>query len=470
MSLSGRLEWLRRGAAALCACLSCASMADETADKQADLDALKRRIEVLEKSVEGTEASRAAAEKRRMEAERAVSATQRRVRELNGQLAAVEKELAGIEREREAVGAGIAARQEELAQWLRRHYIHRGSEVAPILAARDPNQVARDLHYVERLGRARLELIASLQADLAHQASLASDAQARRESLAQIQASQQAESAKLERVLAERTRVVAGLKAELVKQRDEIEGLREDEEQLGKVLVVLARQKAEREAARRAAEERRRAEEAERRAEIARRAAEAERVARAQRDAMAQSMPRETRPADPPAADAAREDVAVRTRRPETAREPVVGEITRTPDASPTGLSFAQLQGRMRFPVRGELIGRFGAPRAEGGTRWRGVFIRADSGAEVVAVAGGEVVFADWLRGYGNLIIVDHGSDYMTIYGHNDALLADVGENVAAGRALASVGASGSVQESGLYFEIRHRGQPVDPMKWVRLN
>lgn len=434
-------------------------LADETADKQADLDALKRRIEVLEKSVEGVEANRAAAEKRRVEAERAVSTSQRRMRELNAQLAEAEQALSGIEREREAVAASVAAREDELAQWLRRHYIHRGSEVAPLLAARDPNQVARDLHYVERLGRARLELIASLQADLALQARLAADAQTRRDSLARIRSSQQAESAKLERMLAERTRVVAGLRTELARQRGEIEALRVDEEQLGKVLAVLARQKAEREAARKAAEERRRAEEAARRAEIARRAAEAERIAREQRAANAVPPDRSS----VPRAD----DVPVAAPAP---REPVVAEVTRTPEASPTGLSFAQLQGRMRFPVRGELVGRFGAPRAEGGTPWRGVFIRARSGAEVVAVASGEVVFADWLRGYGNLIIVDHGGDYMTIYGHNDALLADVGENVTAGRALASVGASGSVQESGLYFEIRHRGQPVDPLKWVRLN
>jgi septal ring factor EnvC (AmiA/AmiB activator) len=124
----------------------------------------------------------------------------------------------------------------------------------------------------------------------------------------------------------------------------------------------------------------------------------------------------------------------------------------------------------MRFPVRGELVGRFGAPRAEGGTSWRGVFIRARGGDEVRAVAGGEVVFSDWLRGYGNLIIVDHGDDYLSIYGNNDALFREVGEPIGGGDPIASVGASGGGSESGLYFEIRHKGQPLDPLKWVRLN
>ena len=74
------------------------------------------------------------------------------------------------------------------------------------------------------------------------------------------------------------------------------------------------------------------------------------------------------------------------------------------------------------------------------------------------------------LRGYGNLIIVDHGSDYLSIYGNNDALLKEVGERVGGGDAIASVGAGGVGNESGLYFEIRHQGQPLDPMQWVRLN
>jgi septal ring factor EnvC (AmiA/AmiB activator) len=88
----------------------------------------------------------------------------------------------------------------------------------------------------------------------------------------------------------------------------------------------------------------------------------------------------------------------------------------------------------------------------------------------VRAVASGEVVFSDWLRGYGNLIILDHGNDYLSIYGNNDALLKEVGDAISGGDAIANVGAGGATQESGLYFEIRHRGQPLDPLQWVRLN
>ncbi|ENO83758.1 murein hydrolase activator EnvC family protein, partial [Thauera linaloolentis] len=150
--------------------------------------------------------------------------------------------------------------------------------------------------------------------------------------------------------------------------------------------------------------------------------------------------------------------------------EPVVGEVRSSAGITPTGVRFAQLRGQLRFPVRGELVGRFGAPRAEGGTTWKGVFIRAGTGADVKAVAAGEVVYSDWLRGYGNLIIVDHGGDYLTVYGNNDTLLKEVGDAVSGGDAIASVGTSGGAGDSGLYFELRHQGRPLDPMQWVRLN
>ena len=111
---------------------------------------------------------------------------------------------------------------------------------------------------------------------------------------------------------------------------------------------------------------------------------------------------------------------------------------------------------------------RFGEDRASGGGSWKGVFIRSDRGEEARAVADGVVVFADWLRGFGNLVIVDHGDNYLTVYGNNEALFKSTGERVLGGEVIASVGDSGGNPESGLYFEIRHQGRPLDPMQWIR--
>jgi septal ring factor EnvC (AmiA/AmiB activator) len=133
---------------------------------------------------------------------------------------------------------------------------------------------------------------------------------------------------------------------------------------------------------------------------------------------------------------------------------------------------FSRLKGLLRLPVRGELVGRFGAPRLaadSGGAPAKGVFIRAGEGETVRAVAPGRVVYADWMRGFGNLLIVDHGENFLTIYGNNESLLKQPGDLVTLGEALATVGASGGNEETGLYFELRHEGKPFDPLGWVKL-
>lgn len=130
---------------------------------------------------------------------------------------------------------------------------------------------------------------------------------------------------------------------------------------------------------------------------------------------------------------------------------------------------FSNLRGKLRLPVRGELSGRFGTPRGAAGTEAKGVFIRAPEGQPVRAVGRGQVVYSDWMRGFGNLMIVDHGENYLSIYANNEALLKQVGDAVAAGELVATTGSSGGNEETGLYFELRHLGRPFDPLRWVRL-
>ena len=117
----------------------------------------------------------------------------------------------------------------------------------------------------------------------------------------------------------------------------------------------------------------------------------------------------------------------------------------------------------------GNLVGRFGTPRNEGPAGKNGVFIRAPEGQAVRSVAAGQVVYADWMRGFGNLLIVDHGEAYLSIYANNESLLKQTGDPVAAGEAVATVGASGGNEHSGLYFELRHLGKAFDPLRWVVL-
>lgn len=129
---------------------------------------------------------------------------------------------------------------------------------------------------------------------------------------------------------------------------------------------------------------------------------------------------------------------------------------------------FARLRGRLRWPAPGPLQAAFGAPRGQGKLRWEGVLIRAPEGQEVRAVSRGRVAFADWLRGYGLLIIVDHGDGYMSLYGHNQSLFKETGDWVETEEVIATVGASGGQEREALYFEIRHNGAPQDPARWCR--
>ena len=137
------------------------------------------------------------------------------------------------------------------------------------------------------------------------------------------------------------------------------------------------------------------------------------------------------------------------------------------PDDRFDGSPFEQLKGRLALPVKGEVSGKFGSTRPDSTVLWKGLFLRAAANQPVKAVAAGRVVFADWLRGFGNLLIIDHGKGYMSLYGNNETLYKQVGDVLHGGDTVAAVGNSGGNENSGLYFELRHEGKPLDPMKWV---
>ena len=141
----------------------------------------------------------------------------------------------------------------------------------------------------------------------------------------------------------------------------------------------------------------------------------------------------------------------------------------RAPVAPPADSAIGRLKGRMSPPVRGELANRFDSPRSDGGVLWKGLFIAARAGEEVRAIADGRVVFADWLRGFGNLLIIDHGDAFMSLYGNNEALYKRVGDIIHGGETVAAVGNSGGNPRSGLYFELRYQGLPLDPLDWVKM-
>ncbi len=131
-----------------------------------------------------------------------------------------------------------------------------------------------------------------------------------------------------------------------------------------------------------------------------------------------------------------------------------------------TGLS--QLKGKLLMPAQGNLRKMFGRFR-QGQIKWKGVVINGRSGTPVVAIHDAKVLYSDWLRGFGLVTVLDHGDGFMSLYGHNQALLKQAGENVQAGQSIALLGQSGGQNRPNLYFEIRHKGKPINPVRWLKL-
>ena len=145
----------------------------------------------------------------------------------------------------------------------------------------------------------------------------------------------------------------------------------------------------------------------------------------------------------------------------------LLADIPSEPDAQKP---FGSLRGKLPWPVRGSFSARFGTSRHQGDLKWHGVVINSAYGTPVRAVSHGRVAFADWLQGFGFITIIDHDDGYMTLYGHNQALYKQSGDWVEAGEVIATVGDSGGQTDSGLYFEIRYQGKPVNPDRWCSKN
>lgn len=132
------------------------------------------------------------------------------------------------------------------------------------------------------------------------------------------------------------------------------------------------------------------------------------------------------------------------------------------------GLPFTEQKGRMAWPVDGEPMNKFGRRKPDSRVRWQGLLMEANEGDDIRAIHDGRVVYADWFAGQGLMLLIDHGDRFMSLYAHNSTILKQTGELVSAGEPIATVGNSGGQSETGLYFEIRSKGKPVDPADWCR--
>ena len=387
--------------------LPAAAWAAAADTKSANLKELRERIDILRRDLAKSTESKANVSDQLRETESAISAANRHLHQLGEQRSSVHAELDQLEQQSRRVSTQIETQQQQLSRLLYRQNVQGEPDALKLLlSGEDPNQIARDRHFLVLLSRAKAQLLNDLRDALGQKKKLADSAHAKNDELTEIGRQQEENRAALLTQQQQRQAVLAKVSDKINAQRREIGRLKANEARLSKLIEGLAR--------------------------IAKK-----------------SRKHDRRPSANP-----------------TTPNP---SNQQTPDQSAFHGAFASLRGKLRLPVKGEISGRFGSSRTEGGSTWKGLFIRTAEGTEVKAIAAGRVVFADWLRGFGNLLILDHGDGYMSIYGNNQSLFRETGEEVKAGDTLAAVGNSGGNPESGLYFELRQQGQAFDPLKWASL-
>jgi murein hydrolase activator len=445
--------WLMVGALGIAALLLGApAQAARTSERakqkraaEAERAELRQKLDALKRDIDRTESAKGRAADALAQSEAAISDANRALYDLAAEQKKIEAEISRLSQQQAQLADTIATQQKQLATLLRDQY-RTGNEdrIKLLLSGDNPNRINRELQYMGYVSQAQARLIGSLRANLQAIESNKADTQDAKDELDQVAQEQRTEKATLVREKAHRATLLAQLSSKLAVQRKQAGSIERDEQRLGGLVDRLAKLIEEQRKADAAARERRRQEQL----------ARANARKKAASDAKMRSL---NTPGQNP--DAIDND------------EPPPKSLARnelTPEAGVQDGDFPRLRGKLHLPVRGELVAKYGSKRGDGPS-WKGLFIRTAEGAEVKAVADGRVVFADWLRGFGNLIIIDHGSQYMTIYGNNEALLKRAGDVVKAGDAIASAGNSGGNEQSGLYFEMRHQGRAFDPLEWVTI-
>ena len=412
-------------------CMLQPAFADERAQTQQQLEATRQDIGELKKLLGKLQEEKSGVQKDLRSTETDIGKLEKQVEELQKELKKSEGELLRLDSEKKKLNSAKVEQQRLIAIQARAAYQGGRQEyLKMLLNQQHPEKFARTLTYYDYLSQARLEQLKGFNETLRQLANVEADINLQQAQLLTQKSALDSQRAELDNVKAERQQVLAKLSSD-VKDRDQkLQAREQDQADLAKVLKTieetLARQAREAEAARQ-------------KALIAQQEAEKKRQREA--ESVATDAPRKTVKSTP-------------------------GALVSSAGVSYGG-PFSQARGKLPWPVDGRLLARFGESRGDDArTKWDGVMISAGAGTPVHAVHGGRVVFADWLRGAGQLVILDHGNGYLSLYGHNQTLLKSAGDIVKAGEVISTVGNSGGQATPALYFAIRQQGRPSDPAQW----
>jgi murein hydrolase activator len=394
------------------------ALATSKADKPKEkLNNIHERIESLTKELGKTKEAHADAADALKESEKAISETNRKLFELQQAQKKHSESLQELQSQKSGLENTIEGQKNQLSKQIYQQYLHgQQTYLQLILKEQDPSAISRQLQYFSYISRARQALINNMGSNLERVTKLNEETANALKEVLSLKGKQETERKNLESQKQAHSKVVEKLSSQISAQRNEIDKLKRDEKSLSQLV---------------------------------------ERLARAP----------QPKPQKPTQANSSSKEPSNKPEAETTPQRPLA-----TNDSLPSnafdGGSFESLRGKLNLPVRGEVTNKFGNSRQDTGLTWKGLFIKSSEGNEVKSIANGRVVFADWMRGFGNLIIVDHGGGYMSLYGNNQALLRKIGDTVKGGDTIASVGNSGGNDTSGVYYELRNHSKPFDPMSW----
>lgn len=391
-------------------------------ESKQDLSEVKEKIESLKQELDDSQEAHKDATDALKESEVAISEANKKLYEINNKQKNNKKALSKLELESISTNQALAEQQKKLGQQYYLQYTHGQQNYAQmILQNNNPSAISTDVQYYSYVAKARAELINNMQINLTKIEQLNAETASKLKEVEVLKQKQVEEKKALENQKLAKSKVVSSLSEQIASQRNEIEKLKRDEQNLSNLVERLSKIIPPKKI-----------------------------VKKQTKSTTKQTEPQNTK---------------------QTTIKPIENNEEPDDDETPyTGDNFAALKGKLHLPVRGEVINRFGSSRADSGVSWKGLFIKAPEGTEVKSIASGQVVFADWLRGFGNLIILDHGNGFMSLYGNNQTVLKQVGQTVQAGDAIAAVGNSGGNETSGLYYELRRQSKPFDPLSWSRVN
>ncbi|POG21934.1 peptidase M23 [Aeromonas bestiarum] len=393
--------------------------------------------------------------------EQAISAAAAKLEQTKQQLKQNQQKLVGLQQDKLDLEQQASHQKQLLAKQAESAFQAGNHDYLKLLLnQQDPAKLSRSLDYYDYLNKARIEAIEALRTT---RTKLAKNQQATKETENKLQtllSEQQQHHQSLLASQQSRAKVRNQLQQSVQDDEQKLTKLVKAEKALKTRLEELRRQREEQERRERAERERlaklKAEQERQRRLEAQRLAAEQKRIAEQQRIAAQQQKVGEQQ-----RLAAQQQKVAEQQNR--VAEQQAAARSSKPSSGGYGGLS---TNGSLRWPVQGPILISYGSPRTAE-LKWKGTLIGASEGTQVKAVAPGQVVYADWLDGFGMLLVIDHGRGYMSLYGHNQSLLRQVGQSVEQGEPVALVGDSGGQDRPGLYFEIRYQGEAINPTKWL---